>query len=234
MITLNNAEFLALWEAGYRLHPLDRGLLAIRASLPDEGTTYAVADWPLGMRNRALAQFHMLYFGPRLEGWTTCAECGEKLEFEMDCRALADSPVAERPQVTVAGQNFRLPTSRDLVHIATESDTEQAVLGLLRKCSVETDSQAQWSNETIEAIANEMAVTDPLAEISLGFECPMCHHASEESLDLPTFLWNEIESRARRLLAEVHVLATTYGWTEAAILGMSDVRRATYLQMVRE
>ncbi len=233
MIALNNAEFLALWEAGYRLHPLDRGLLTIRASLPAEDATDAVADWPLGRRNRALAQLRMLYFGPRLEGWTTCTECGEKLEFELDCRALAESPDAERPQVTVAGQNFRLPTSRDLAYIATESDAEQAVLGLLRKCSVEANSQAQWSNETIEAIANEMAVADPLAEISLGFECPVCHHASEESLDLPTFLWNEIESRARRLLAEVHALATTYGWAESSILRMSDVRRTTYLQMVQ-
>jgi hypothetical protein len=233
MIALNNAEFLALWEAGYRLHPLDRGLLAIRASLPAEDAAHAVADWPLGRRNRALAQFRIFYFGPRLEGWTTCAECGEKLEFELDCRALVDSPAAERPQVTVASQNFRLPTSRDLALIATESDTEQAVLSLLRACSVEADSQVQWTNETIESIANEMAVADPLAEISLGFECPMCHHSSEESLDLSKFLWNEIESRARRLLAEVHVLAAMYGWAEAAILGMSDVRRATYLQMVQ-
>ena len=86
LVALGNAEFLEFWEHGYRLHPLDRALLTIRTSRPPGATTdEPVADWPLGRRNRALAQVRMLYFGPRLEGWTVCPQCGEKLEFEVDC-----------------------------------------------------------------------------------------------------------------------------------------------------
>jgi hypothetical protein len=238
MLALNHADFLALWEAGSRLHPLDRGLLAIRASLPAQAGETPVADWPLGRRNRTLAALHTLYFGPRLEGWTVCAGCGEKLEFELDCRALGETP--EPPalsQVGMDGKIFRLPTSRDLARIANEDDPFQAAVRLLESCAVDPPDHSAgirgWPPEKIDAVADKMAEADPLAEISLGLACPLCHHTSEETLDLADFLWTEIEARARRLISEVHILATAYGWAEAAILALSDVRRATYLQMVQ-
>jgi hypothetical protein len=240
MRALSNADFLTLWETGHRLHPLDRGLLAIRASLPETPTGPAagesVADWTLGRRNRALAELRTLYFGPRLEGWTSCSQCGEKLEFEIDCRTLAETyDEASSQPVTVQGSTFRLPTSRDLARIAEETDPQQAALLLIQNCTIDraASESPRWSESDIEEVAEKMALADPLAEIALGFECPVCQHTSEEALDLCSFLWAEIETRAKRLLLEVHALATTYGWAESAILAMSDVRRVTYLQMVQ-
>jgi hypothetical protein len=240
MRALSNADFLTLWENGHRLHPLDRGLLAIRASLPEGlGGRVAdepVADWPLGRRNRALAELRTLYFGPRLEGWTACSQCGETLEFEVDCRKLAETyEEASSQPIAVQGSTFRLPTSRDLARIAGETDPQRAVLLLLQNCAIdhEESEPLRWSESEIEEVAEKMALADPLAEIALGFECPVCHHTSEEVLDLSTFLWAEIETRAKRLLLEIHALAISYGWAESAILAMSDVRRATYLQMVQ-
>lgn len=240
MRVLNNADFLTLWEAGHRLHPLDRGLLAIRASLPEAtdgpAANEPVADWPLGRRNCALAELRTLYFGPRLEGWTTCSQCGEKLEFEVDCRTLAETyDESSSRTIAVQGNTFRLPTSRDLAHIAKETDLQRAALLLLESCAVDHPATEllNWSESEIEEVTTEMARADPLAEIALDFECPVCHHTSEEVLDLPSFLWAEIETRARRLLLEIHALASHYGWAESAILAMSDLRRATYLQMVQ-
>jgi hypothetical protein len=239
MRALNNEDFLALWETGQRLHPIDQGLLAIQSSLPDAASE-AVADWPLGRRNQALAQLRVLYFGPQLQGWTTCGQCEEKLEFEIDCHALIlRQEEAAREPVKIRGQVFRLPTSRDLASIVNEIDAEEAPLRLLQQCQIlpiETTAfnrlTTPLSREDIEAVSEQMALADPLAEISLGFECPNCHSTSQEILDLPSFLWSEIEARAKRLLFEVHALASAYGWAEAQILAMTDIRRATYLQMV--
>ena len=245
MRVLNNADFLALWESGQRLRPLDRGLLALCASLPAESGA-AVADWPLGRRNQALAELRALYFGPRLQGWTTCSQCGEKLEFEIDCRNLIqrqeNSAVNPGQPIVVDGHVFRLPTSRDLARIANEEDSQQGALRLLRDCelgfskSEETVSldlpQGSLSLDDLAAVSEQMALADPLAEIALGFECPNCTNATEEVLDLSTFLWTEIESRAKRLLFEIHALASAYGWEESQILAMSDMRRTSYLQMV--
>jgi len=240
MRALSNADFLTLWENGHRLHPVDRALLAIRASLPEDPdsriTDEPVADWTLGRRNRTLAELRTLYFGPRLEGWTTCSQCGEKLEFEVDCRTLAQTHEETSSQpIAIRGSTFRLPTSRDLARIAGETDPQQAALLLLQNCTVNVPARdiSDWSESEIEEVAEKMALADPLAEISLGFECPVCHHTSEEILDLSSFLWAEIETRAKRLLVQIHALASSYGWAESAILAMSDVRRAAYLQMVQ-
>jgi hypothetical protein len=240
MRALSNADFLTIWENGHRLHPLDRGLLAIRASLPETPggrvADESVADWTLGRRNQALAELRTLYFGPRLEGWTACGQCGEKLEFEVDCRKLAETYEETSGQpVAFHGSTFRLPTSRDLARIASETDSQRAALLLLQNCTIDpaASEPARWSQSEIEEIAEKMALADPLAEITLGFECPVCQHTSEEILDLSSFLWAEIESRAKHLLLEIHALASSYGWAESAILAMSDVRRATYLQMVQ-
>jgi hypothetical protein len=253
MIALSNADFLTLWETGQHLHPLDRGLLAIRASLPEPAPGDPVADWPLGRRNRGLAQVRTLYFGPRLEGWTVCEGCGEQLEFELDCNILADTPEPSAArQVCAHGSTFRLPTSRDLASIANEQDLAQATLRLLQHCKIEsctpdqTDTvssdrvqpeiiadQSTWPPEAIDEIAEKMAEADPLAEIAVGLECPICQHASEKTLDLSSFLWAEVEARARRLIFEVHTLAATYGWPESAILALSDARRTAYLQAIQ-
>jgi hypothetical protein len=240
MRALSNADFLTLWENGHRLHPLDRGLLAIRASLPETPggrvADESVADWTLGRRNLALAELRTLYFGPRLEGWTACGQCGEKLEFEVDCRNLAETYEETSGQpIAFHGSTFRLPTSRDLARIAGETDPQRAALLLLQNCMIDLEASEppRWSQSEIEEVAGKMALADPLAEIALGFECPVCQHTSEEILDLSSFLWAEIETRAKRLLLEIHALASSYGWAESDILAMSDVRRATYLQMVQ-
>jgi hypothetical protein len=54
----------------------------------------------------------------------------------------------------------------------------------------------------------------------------------EESLDPVTFFWSELQATARRILLQVHTLASAYGWSEREILGLSDTRRSLYLQMV--
>jgi hypothetical protein len=112
MKALSPHDLLELWERGSRLHHLDQGLLALCAALSEEERA-AVADWTLGKRNRALLELHSACFGSRLRAWAACANCGEKMEFEMDARSLLSS-FHERPHedqtLAVNGRTFRLPT----------------------------------------------------------------------------------------------------------------------------
>ncbi len=231
MRTLTQVDTLALWESGRTLHPIDQGLLAVETAFPETGDE-SVADWPLGRRNRALAELHCTCFGPRLSGWTTCRECGEKLEFDVDGRALLGTGAAAAGDaVAIGGRTFRLPTSRDLARIAEKADAADAARALLGMCLVAGEPQ-DWSEAEIEAAGETMAAADPLAEVRLDFTCPVCGEVFEESLDLATFLWSELEARAKRLLLEVHTLARAYGWSEPEVLALSPARRQFYLEMV--
>ncbi|HEV2447168.1 MAG TPA: hypothetical protein VGS58_14650 [Candidatus Sulfopaludibacter sp.] len=233
MRALRAADFLELWERGRRLHPVDQGLLALGAAFPD--TAYeALADWPLGRRNRELARLRCSSFGSRLEGWISCPQCGEKLEFEMDSSALAEGEDPAAKPVEVGGQTFRLPTSRDLARIAREGDPRTAVARLLESCRLEPAPAPPACTEAdLDEIGDRLAKADPAAETRLALVCAACRHEWVEALDITAFLWAEIEARARRLLFEIHALASAYGWSEAAILALSEARRALYLEMVR-
>jgi hypothetical protein len=234
MQPLSNFDLLTLWERGARMHPLDRSVLAVAAALP-EAPVEAPADWPLGRRNRMLAELHCACFGSRLQGWLPCAQCGERLEFEMDGRALASEQgghAATEP-VVVNGQSFRLPTSRDLARLAGEADSRSAAMRLLQYCRLEFDGAPALEEEDLEQIEEQLALADPLAETRLAMHCPACDHQWDETLNIGEFLWAEIEARARRLLFETHMLASAYGWSENEILSLSDPRRQLYLEMVQ-
>jgi hypothetical protein len=235
MRRLDNATILSLWERGARWHWLDQGLLALSAALPDV-THKELADWPLGRRNRALAELHCRCFGPCLQGWLVCAKCSEKLEVQVDCRSFvgAELPDAGKDCVSAKGYSFRLPTSRDVARAALEPDPRLAAMRILDGCRLQPGPDLAWSDEEVEVIGEQLAQADPLAETRLSFICPSCGESREEALDIATFLWAEIEGRAKRLLLEIHLIASAYGWSERDILSLSESRRATYVHMVQE
>jgi hypothetical protein len=229
MRSLSSAGVLELWERGVTLHPIDRGLLAL--GLADPAAAAASPDWPLGRRNQALLDLHASWFGPALHGWTSCPACGEKVEFELDARELASvaggSPAEDT--VTIGDQAFRLPTTRDLARVVAAGDAASA---LLERCRIGGQDAAEWTGELMDAIGERLAAADPLADTRLALDCPSCQHAWEAGFDVGRFLWAEVEALAKRVLWDVHALASAYGWSEPVTLALSPARRAMYLQLV--
>ena len=235
MRDLNDSDFLSIWESGGRRHPLDRALLALGAGLP-EASFENLAAWPLGRRNRELIALHCRCFGPSLGGAVSCAGCGETLEVDLDGRMVAggaSEPGGERGTIEFDGRRFRLPGTRDLAAVARETDARAAAVRLVEGCSLGAPRQAEWSDTELEEIGSRMADADPLAEIRLRMRCPECGRETDETVDIVAFLWAEIDTRVRRLLSDIHALASAYGWSEADIMSMSAARRAVYLEMVR-
>jgi hypothetical protein len=77
-----------------------------------------------------------------------------------------------------------------------------------------------------------MAEADPGAWIELALGCPGCGEEWSAPFDIVSFLWAEVEARARELLEEVHALASAYGWGEGEVLALSPERREAYLELV--
>jgi hypothetical protein len=180
-----------------------------------------------------LAELRIRCFGSDLEGWAACPACSAKIEFHLDARSLAEAPDVAGEPVTVGGETFRIPTSRALALAAHEQQPKAGAIRLLEACRMSGGAAREWSEEEIEAAGERLAAADPLAETVLSLRCPECGHEWEDSLDITAFLWAEVESRAKRLLIEVHELASAYGWPEREILSLSDERRAFYLALVR-
>lgn len=232
MRAFSSSEVLDLWDRGVRLHPLDRSLLALTAVFRSHSEDYA--DWSLGRRNRALFELHASWFDPRLRGWSACPRCGEKVEFDIDSGLVTAATPTNNPSdgVMIRGGRYRLPTSRDLAEVLS-GDRGTVAVRLLDRCRVSDGSVGEWNEVAVHEAEEILAAADPLAETQLALYCPSCTHQWNDVLDIGSFVWAEIESRARRLLFEVHTLASAYGWSERETLALSAARRASYMRMVQ-
>jgi hypothetical protein len=77
-----------------------------------------------------------------------------------------------------------------------------------------------------------MSELDPQGDVQLALNCPSCRHHWTAPFDVVSYLWIEIQSWASRLLREIHLLASAYGWREADILALSEPRRRAYLEIL--
>ena len=235
------AEILALWERGFARHPIDRALLLYAWTRPDFPSS-SFPDLPLGTINRALLRLRETCFGPRIIACIDCEHCGSRMEIALDTGQLLagindDDTLSEfddtPAEFEVSSLRFRVPCSRDLAAVSGERDLKAATVKLLEQCCLEhpENSDAGFGNMLAEAEA-AMEELDPAADINLSLSCEDCGHSWLADFNIGTLLWDEIDVRARALLAEVHSLAQAYGWTEPEILALSPQRRAAYLDMV--
>ena len=153
--------------------------------------------------------------------------------------ALARALSARGASVVLSGRNLAALDAGE----GQLRDEAAAVRELLSRCLVEIRRNGRKQNldaarslppKLIEANASEMEKADPQANVQLGFDCADCGHRWLSAFDIFAFLWKELVNWAKRILREVCLLASAFGWPEADILAMSAQRRQLYLQMIGE
>ncbi|TVO67367.1 hypothetical protein [Denitromonas ohlonensis] len=235
MLAIRPERLLSVWEQGARRHPIDRALLLYALAAPEQPAD-RLADMPIGARNAALMALRRASFGGHLASWVDCPACGERMEFALDAADLPPAPPFSTEPIVVGGHRFRRPSSRHLAALVNADDPELAARQLLRECAESAealpDDEAALA-ELLDAAEAAIEAADPWAELSLAVVCPACAHQTEASFDIASYLWEELDSHARRLLDDIHALAAAYGWTEPEVLALSDTRRAAYLARVR-
>ena len=222
-------DLLELWESAADCAPAERALHLLAFALPNE-VVDALADFDLGLRDWHLLRLRRALFGTALEACADCPHCGQGLELFLDANELqSDTPPAVAPHYIAAdGTRYRLPCSRDLIAIGALDDTEVAARALFARCRVEPIA----GDGDLDEVENGLATLAAERAMQLELQCAACGESWQLDFDPGTFVWEEIQARALALLDEVHQLASAYGWSERAILAMSDARRAAYLRMV--
>ncbi|MFF7650937.1 hypothetical protein ACFZCY_13940 [Streptomyces sp. NPDC007983] len=237
------AELLAIWEAGLTHHGQGRALLLHRAARPESGTD-ALRSVPVGEREADLFALRRALFGERMQTRVECGACGEAMEFDLDARDLAavgpeqpDGPLRVTDGEWVV--EFRPPTVADIE--AAAGAGSEAPHDLLARCTVSAVRAGRpvpadrlpsaLPGSLRRRLAEAAAAADPAADVTLNVACPECGEATRAELDIASYLWTELDSWARDLLLDVHLLATAYGWSEPEILALSPLRRRYYLEL---
>ncbi|MFI2367893.1 hypothetical protein [Streptomyces sp. NPDC018833] len=238
------AELLAVWEAGLAQGAADRSLLLHRAVRP-AATADELLSVPVGEREADLFALRRALFGERMQVRVECGACGEAMEFDLDAGVLGKrSTPPEGPLRVADGEwvvDFRLPTVADLAAAATASRPDEARRTLVTVCTVAAlrggepvapGELAALLPERVERlIAEKAAQADPTADVTLNVACPECGEATSAELDITSYLWTELDTWARDLMLDVHLLASAYGWSEPEILALSPLRRRYYLEL---
>jgi hypothetical protein len=238
-------SLLRLWEENHGTHPIRRALTLLEAAVPDA----SMGDWataPIGRRDERLLELYELLFGPMLHSVTHCPRCNEVLETSFATRDLPLSAVLPPAPGALEFRDgdtsiqYRLPNSEDLLQVtAAASDSGEAQLQLLRRCVIEAklagrrQAPEQLPPELVDRLTDEMARQDPGADVQIRLDCPACGHVWSACFDIVTYFWSALADWAQRTLAQVHLLARAYGWSEREILGLSATRRQQYIEMVQ-
>jgi hypothetical protein len=222
---------------------LQRALTLLATAAP--GT--APEDWAhssIGQRDALLLTLREELFGVTLEAVAVCPQCAQQLELSfstLDIRVAAPALPSNDVSLRVATHGYevlcRLPNSADLIEIAQHPASAGHSMLLQRcvqeaRCGDHATDPAALPDSVIQAVMDEMAKTDPQADVQVALACPACRHQWSMSFDILTYLWSEIDDWAQRLLRDIHALASVYGWSEGDILALSARRRRLYLEMI--
>ena len=182
-----------------------------------------VADLPLGACDRLLLRLREQCFGARLDGLARCPQCGTELDVGMDVDELRADRADGSRTVEIAGRTITLRalTSRDIGSCGGDRDR------LLARSLV--DEPTPHAPDLLDAVEARLDELDPQAAWTIDLDCPSCGAAWAAPVDVTEFVWNEVDRFARRLLQDIHTLATAYGWRESDVLAISPARRRFYL-----
>jgi len=220
---LEGEGLLQAWERS-RGRSVPRAALAI-LELAESGKTFEdLSILPLADRNLSLLEARALSFGPGMQVYANCPDCGSALEFELDGRDLS---MSIRSAAALPGQGRPADTS-DLLACLEAGDPARGRAILLERT-------LGWETAAREPPAELLERFDELnesAEIRLQASCEGCGGNPVVDLDLAGFVLKEVARAARDLLTQVHILAGSYGWSEDRILEMGTARRSAYLGLL--
>lgn len=242
MPTLNAAALFAAWERGLSQGPVQRALTLLAMAWPERSAD-EWAEAIIGERDDHLLRLRAEVFGSKIDAIAVCDACGEHLAISFTTESVqakpAHPPADKGRFALVAGPydiSYRLPNSTDLIAVL-ESGQNNGATVLLKRC-VKASKKDRSIDPTrlparvLHLISESMSAADPQAEVRIDLTCPACRHQRPIMFDIVSYLWSEVDDWARRLLNEIHALASAYGWSEAEIISLSARRRNLYLQMI--
>jgi hypothetical protein len=194
-----------------------------------------VAALAAGDRDALLAALHRQRWGDRIVATLTCGGCEARfdLAFELSAvqRHLARVESGWRRDAGGAvidddGHRFTPPTGTD--EIAAVADGPRgASARLAQMCGVgpNDDASLALAAAAFDAIA-------PIVDLELAASCAECGLEQLAHFDLQGYVLQRLLQERPALLVDVHLLATSHGWSLREILGLRRSERRAFAEMI--
>lgn len=237
---MSSASLLISWESASRTRETWNSL-GLLLPWADGLDLEALADLSVGERDARLLALRRRLFGQPIEALAYCPGCGSTIELAFQVSDIETKHQEQGPCTVQHGAwsvDFRLPDSRDLKAAGAFASVEEARRCLIDRCVIRLSKESEMLTagdappELITLMEQRMVEADPQADVRLKLNCPACATAWDADVDIGAFVATEVAAGARRLLRDVHRLASAYGWREDEILSLGALRRQAYLDLV--
>jgi hypothetical protein len=220
------AVLLDAWDAAATVPDIARGAVVIATASGLDAD--ALVDVPLSQVAHLAWRCLASSFGDSLDVVLTCDSCGERLELSLPLAPFVAETQTPAEPVAVPGTTLtvRPPTTRDLLAAVGTPDPAGTVLA---RCAAVAEGQAL---DDLSLAAEHLDTVAGAALAGLNSTCPACQAPAAAVLDACALLWESVADAAPRLLREVAVLASAFGWSEPEVLALPPIRRAAYLELV--
>jgi hypothetical protein len=213
-------------------------LAPVRGSEPDD----AYGGWdalPLTDADNAMLQLRRAVMGNVVRTDIKCAGrgCGQRIDLSFEIDGLLNNRMPRKPRTVESSDRpgwyrlgsleFRAPSASDLAGLPTGAAGREA---LADSCIRPTGTRGM-SLRRIEAALGQLA---PSLSGDLAAVCPECGTAIHVYFSVHRFVLAELSAHARTIFSDVHVIASTYHWSESEILNLPEFRRNLYASMARE
>lgn len=189
-------------------------------------------------REILLSSVYEQLYGPRIESNIVCSNCDSEFEVSFSLKealtsAFPDEALQDRYECDTTGAfkidnkgRFRLPNGSDELRIQG-LPSEEAEEILLANCLVEGDFSAlgEEVREAIQRLA-------PVPDLDIDAVCPECQHSQSAHFVLQSYFLTSLVQERPRLLNEIHLLATTYGWSLNEILSLPRNQRRAFVELI--
>jgi hypothetical protein len=172
----------------------------------------------------------------RTEALCSTPACSTPIDIAFNVPAYLEHHRPRRLRGAVAAQDgwftlrggeagFRIPTIADLLAARAGGGRE----ALLERCV----RPVGLPRAVIERVDRALAALAPRLDGLLSGTCPECGQAVELHFEPVGYVLEELRAACAGLYGQVHELALSYHWSEAAILALDRRRRQTYVGMIR-
>jgi hypothetical protein len=167
--------------------------------------------------------------------WITadCAACHKPFDFPMALAALpleTAGPDRIALETSVGVLNVRQPTCADQIAISGVKRDDREKLLLSRCIDRASDVIENLNNADILALDAAMATLAPSLPSAASAACPECGHSN--AVPISTSDW--LSDLGDGPLADIHTIASSYGWAEADILALPKRKRESFIRMIEQ
>ncbi len=212
---------------------LDR--LIDRSQLSD---SFDISDLSVSDRDWILSQLYQHYWNDRILSSLHCELCDEPFDLSFQLSELTENVFATRTNWRVTGNaevDLSTETNSELKREVLKLPTYQQEKKLFRsndKSVLSNLSQQANDGNSSEKINDWLESAAPILDLELSASCPECDQEYFAHFDIQSYFLQKLINEKTSTLSEIHLIASTYGWSLSEIQSLPRSVRQTMANLI--